>query len=351
MKLPTETVAVLDFETTGLSPAYGDRPTEIAIALLRNGEVVDRFQSLMNAGRSIPADVVQLTGITNEMLSSAPPISKVMREAALFVGQAPLVAHNANFDRKFWEAELSLLSTPCASAFACTMLLARRIYPHSPNHQLGTLVRHLTLPTTGRAHRAMADAEVTAKLWSRLCSDIVRTYGLETVPHELMLRLQRTARADIETVFRSHLGTSIAAQRPRAPAPKPAPEPAPAAPPIRHGSAPIPNKCGSSQAESSFRPQNVAPTPVTRPHVPTPVAAPVPSPLPAPRPSARPPAEPTRPVPFSTPVRAPLPLPQEVPPSAGSMYPRYQPVPPAKPAGFFARIFARWRASASAKTT
>jgi DNA polymerase-3 subunit epsilon len=67
-----ETVAVLDFETTGLSPQYGDRATEIAIALVRDGQVIDRFQSLMNAGRRIPLEITQLTGISNAMIRDCP---------------------------------------------------------------------------------------------------------------------------------------------------------------------------------------------------------------------------------------------------------------------------------------
>ena len=86
-----ETVAVLDFETTGLSPGWGDRATEIAVTLMRDGQIVDRYQSLMNAGRRIPAEVVALTGITNSMIASAPPADKVMREAAQFVGRHPVV--------------------------------------------------------------------------------------------------------------------------------------------------------------------------------------------------------------------------------------------------------------------
>src|SRR5579864_2105644 len=96
-----QTVAVLDFEATGLSPGQGDRATEIAVILLREGQIVDRYQSLMNAGRRIPSDVVNLTGITNEMIASAPSVSKVMCEVALFVGKHPVVAHNAGFDRRF----------------------------------------------------------------------------------------------------------------------------------------------------------------------------------------------------------------------------------------------------------
>jgi len=75
-----ETVAVLDFETTGLSPNCGDRATEIAITLVRDGQVIDRYQSLMNAGRRIPSEVTYITGITNAMISQAPPVVKVMRD-------------------------------------------------------------------------------------------------------------------------------------------------------------------------------------------------------------------------------------------------------------------------------
>ena len=84
-----EVVAVIDFETTGLSPAQGDRATEIAVVLLENGRVVDRYQSLMNAGVRIPAFIEALTGISNAMIRQAPLAANVMREVADFV-----VAHD-----------------------------------------------------------------------------------------------------------------------------------------------------------------------------------------------------------------------------------------------------------------
>ncbi len=186
----SETVAVLDFETTGMSPNYGDRATEIAITLLRDGRVVDRFQSLMNAGLRVPGFITELTGITNAMISAAPPVSSVMRDAANFVGTTPVVAHNASFDKKFWEAELAHIGLKAANRFACTMLLARRLYPHAPNHRLSTLVEKLGLPKTGRAHRAMVDAEMTSQLWFRMQQDISTTYGIQAVSHELLVRVQ-----------------------------------------------------------------------------------------------------------------------------------------------------------------
>ena len=97
-------VAVIDFETTGLSPAMGDRATEIAAVILEDGKVVDRYQSLMNAGRRIPAFIENLTGISDAMVRTAPTAATVMREVADFVGAYPLLAHNASFDCKFWDA-------------------------------------------------------------------------------------------------------------------------------------------------------------------------------------------------------------------------------------------------------
>ena len=84
-------MAVIDFETTGLSPAQGDRATEIAVVILRDGEVVERYQSLMNAGVRIPSYIQELTGISDAMIRAAPPVAEVMREAAAFVGDTPLL--------------------------------------------------------------------------------------------------------------------------------------------------------------------------------------------------------------------------------------------------------------------
>ena len=72
-------VAVIDFETTGLSPAMGDRATEIAAVILEDGKVVDRYQSLMNAGRRIPSFIENLTGISDAMVRTAPTAATVMR--------------------------------------------------------------------------------------------------------------------------------------------------------------------------------------------------------------------------------------------------------------------------------
>ncbi len=195
-------IAVIDFETTGLSPAAGHRATEIAIVLLEGTRVVGRFQSLMNAGRYIPAFIEQYTGISNEMIRAAPPAAEVMTEALRFVQGAPLVAHNASFDQQFWQAELRCLGgrkRPDAgwtspSPFACTMLLSRRLYPQAVSYRLGALASLHALPATGRAHRAMADAEMAAALLCRIRGDLSDRYQVDAAPHDLLVQLQRCQR-------------------------------------------------------------------------------------------------------------------------------------------------------------
>jgi len=190
-------IAIIDFETTGLSPDMGDRATEVAVVLLEDGAITDRFQSLMNAGVRVPPFIGALTGITNAMVRQAPPIAEVMRALADFVGEVPLVAHNASFDRKFLDAEWQRIRKKRRQEFACSMLLARRVYQQSPNHQLATLVTYLGLPNAGRYHRALADAEMTAHLMVRLVADLKQGYRLNTVPHEFLRSLQKAPKAQI----------------------------------------------------------------------------------------------------------------------------------------------------------
>ena len=188
------TIAVIDFETTGMSPSLGDRATEVAIVLMRDGRVVDRFQSLMNAGVRIPVFITQLTGITNAMVAAAPAAAQVMREASRFVGGAPMVAHNAAFDRKFWVDELTRAGQPAPQPFVCAVLLSRRLYPQAPNHKLGSLVDFHHLPRTGAAHRALADANMAAALLGQIQRDLQERHGIVNPDHALLMALQRCTR-------------------------------------------------------------------------------------------------------------------------------------------------------------
>jgi DNA polymerase-3 subunit epsilon len=202
-----ETVAVIDFETTGMSPGMGSRATEIAAVLVCGGQIVGRFQSLMNSGAWVPPFIEQFTGISNAMLAQAPPARAVMREVLQFTRGCPLVAHNAAFDRGFWlaETEHAQAEHDAEHVFACTLLLARRLYPQAPNHRLGTLADFHHLPRSGRAHRALADAEVTAQLLIRMQHDVQTRYaaalGAGAVSHRQLCELQRTPRHKLDRCF------------------------------------------------------------------------------------------------------------------------------------------------------
>ncbi len=198
-----QTIAVIDFETTGMSPAMGARATEIAVVLVQDGRAVGRYASLMRSGAWVPPFIEQLTGISNRMLAAAPPAAEVMAEVADFCRGAALVAHNASFDRGFWQHEMALAQAegrlPEAepgggvTEFGCTLLLSRRLWPEVPNHKLGTLARWHGITATGRAHRALADAEMAAELWLRITDDVQKRYAAN-VPFGLLCALQRTPR-------------------------------------------------------------------------------------------------------------------------------------------------------------
>lgn len=195
--ISADTVIVLDFETTGMSPDHGDRAIEIGAVKLEQGEVVDRFQCLMNPGMRVNGFIEDFTGITNAMLKQAPPCEEVMDEFADFVGDSNLVAHNASFDRRFLDAECYRISRDYKGEFACSMLAARRVYQEAPNHKLGTLVAFNHLPNDGTFHRALADAEMTGHLWLGMLDDINNGYCIERIPFSLMQALSRVPKASV----------------------------------------------------------------------------------------------------------------------------------------------------------
>lgn len=192
-----EPVAVIDFETTGLSPAHGDRATEIAAVILQDGKVVDRYQSLMNAGVRIPSHIEALTGISDAMVRAAPAADAVMGQVADFVGDYPLVAHNASFDSRFWDAELARIGRRRHQEFACSMLVARRVFPQAPSHKLGVLIDFAGLPVVGRYHRALADAEMAASLLLRLEDELRGRYRVLDVSHALLRRIQSVPKGQL----------------------------------------------------------------------------------------------------------------------------------------------------------
>ena len=194
-----DTFIVFDFETTGLSPMHGERVTEVGAVSIKNGKVVDQFSSLMNAGVTISAFIESYTGITNEMIRNAPPAHEVMGSFAKFIGDSPLVAHNASFDRKFLDAEFVRVGEDRYQDICCSMRVARRVYPQAPNYKLGTLAEYAGVEVDGRRHRALTDAMLTAGLWMNMIEEISRRFGLHHIPMELMCAIQEIHTKSLHT--------------------------------------------------------------------------------------------------------------------------------------------------------
>jgi DNA polymerase III subunit epsilon len=186
-----DSVVVLDFETTGLSPAYGDRAIEIGAVLVEHGVIVDRFQKLMNPGFRISRFIEDYTGITNEMLKGQPCCEEVMAEFSEFIVGHNIVAHNASFDRRFLDFELKRAKRVYEGACCCSLLVSRRIYQDSPNHKLQTLVSHAGIRQAGTFHRALADAEMTAHLWISMIERIRQQYGVPMIFFDQLIELSR----------------------------------------------------------------------------------------------------------------------------------------------------------------
>lgn len=156
---------IIDFETTGLSPANGDRVIEVAALKISNNRVVDQYQSLMNPGFEISKRITSITGISNEMLNDAPDNFKVICSLVEFLDGNSLVAHNASFDCGFLTNELRKTRAKTSYEFTCSMKMARRVFPLSPNHKLDTLLKYRNINYSEHLHRALADANATYMLW------------------------------------------------------------------------------------------------------------------------------------------------------------------------------------------
>jgi DNA polymerase III epsilon subunit family exonuclease len=166
--LNTEYV-VFDVETTGLSVAEGDRIIELAALRLRKGVLAERIVSLVNPGRPLAPGAQEVNGISEDMVQGAPSAAEVLPRMIEFSANACLVAHNASFDIKFLAYELALSGRKLydATPVVDTMKMARTFLPYLSSYRLGSLANSLGVKV-GVAHRAEADAEITAAVFQRL---------------------------------------------------------------------------------------------------------------------------------------------------------------------------------------
>ena len=202
--MSAENVVVIDFETSGMSPDYGDRAIEIGAVRLVDGKIADEFQSLMNPGFRVNSFIQDFTGIDNGMLEKAPGCSEVMREFHEFLGDSHLIAHNSSFDKRFLDSEFSLINKQYSGEFACSMLLARRIYQDAPNHKLASLVDYRDIQYSGVFHRALDDAQMTAKLWLAMLEDIGEWHQCWDLPFSWVKKLSKTPKKNVPKLLQEY---------------------------------------------------------------------------------------------------------------------------------------------------
>ncbi len=188
--------AVIDFETTGFNED-DCRVIEVAAVIVQDGQITDSFVQLMHPGCWIPFFITELTGISNSMVKRMPRPEEVMPKLMDFIGDLFCIAHNANFDSRFYHAEMRRAGIAHERSFFCTVLLSRRLIQDSPNHQLGTLAHHLNLPmpAEGSYHRALYDVLLTVELWKHIEGIISERLGDRIPDHDVYLTLMRTPRA------------------------------------------------------------------------------------------------------------------------------------------------------------
>lgn len=187
------TFIVLDLETTGASPANGCAITEIGAIAVRGGEVLEEFSSFVNPQVALPEYIVNLTGITDEMLVDAPLISEVFPDFIDFIDRhenVHLVAHNAPFDIGFLKAAATALSHIWPKYEVIdTVKLARRVIDRSeiPNYKLGTLSQFFETKALPN-HRALDDVKTTVEVLHRL---IERLSGYEVFTTSQLKKFMR----------------------------------------------------------------------------------------------------------------------------------------------------------------
>ncbi|MCG7312233.1 PolC-type DNA polymerase III [Priestia flexa] len=170
VSLPDATYIVFDVETTGLSAVY-DTVIELAAVKMKEGEIIDKFESFANPHHPLSATTIELTGITDDMVQDAPDASEVLKKFSDWIGNDILVAHNASFDMGFLNAGLQRAGfEKVQNGVIDTLELARFLYPHMKNHRLNTLAKKFDVELV-QHHRAIYDAETTGYLLVKMLKD------------------------------------------------------------------------------------------------------------------------------------------------------------------------------------
>lgn len=167
---PYEKLIFVDLETTGANLA-NDRITEIGIVAVHLDGEVERWSSFVNPGRPIPSFIQGLTGISDDMVETAPSFESLADAVRERLADGLFIAHNARFDYGFLHHAFARTGHALQSEMLCTVKLSRALFPEEKRHNLDTLIeRHGLIPEA--RHRALADADLLWQFWGKLMRDM-----------------------------------------------------------------------------------------------------------------------------------------------------------------------------------
>lgn len=172
------TYVVIDTETTGLDCEYCDL-IEVSAVKVTDDKELEQFSSLIKPDdfEGLPSFITELTGITDEMLLSAPSIKEVVPQFMDFIGSDILIGHNVNFDINFLYDAAEKCGYALSNDFVDTMRIARKQYPEMAHHRLRDLVKKFGI-TVNRCHRALDDVLATKACYNHMKADIIAGQGI-----------------------------------------------------------------------------------------------------------------------------------------------------------------------------
>lgn len=186
-----DTYVVLDIETTGLDYKQS-KITEIGAVKLKDGKIVEEFETFVNPQRPIPKEIVEITNITDDMVKDAPTIEEVLPKFLDFISDSILVAHNSSFDIPYINHFVEEMGLKMENKVIDTLEISREIYTSFPNHKLGTIASELGIEVIV-AHRAIDDVKTTVKVFNKMQEELAcKNINVLNYAHTCSVRVDKS---------------------------------------------------------------------------------------------------------------------------------------------------------------